>query len=167
MAVKEILRYPHPILTTPTTWVDPQDPVLLSLAEDLRDTLSAAPGRAALAANQIGVPYRVFMSHWTQLNTAHGNVFLNPYFTPTSDRREELKEGCLSFPGQEVAVVRWARVLFYYKVPGDLEEHEVELEGFQARLVQHEIEHLDGKSFIDQLPEKKRARIINRVKGVM
>jgi len=124
---------------------------LLSLIEDMFDTMRAADG-AGLAAPQIGVPLRVVIFGATdgRPNPRYPNepampqtILVNPVLQPLGDEMEEGWEGCLSVPGLRGVVPRYRR-LRYSGFDADGQPIERTAEGFHARVVQHECDHLDG-----------------------
>jgi peptide deformylase len=149
MAVKSVLRMGDPVLlqvAEPVTEFD--TPELHALLIDMQDTMAALSG-AGLAAPQIGVSKQVVIfgvgknPRYPDAEEVPFTVLLNPRITPLSDEMEEGWEGCLSVPGMRGLVPRYARVR--YK---GLDQYgkpiEREAEGFHARVVQHECDHLLG-----------------------
>lgn len=159
MATLNILEYPDPRLRTRAAPVEAVDDVLRQLAADMLETMYAAPG-IGLAATQVNVHRRMLVADISEKqDTPH--VFINPEIL---ERRgtEEMDEGCLSIPGFYETVTRseWIRV----RALGlDGEAFEVELEGLLAVVVQHEMDHLEGKLFVDYLSDLKRQRIRKRL----
>ncbi len=123
-------------------------PELQALLEDMRDTMAHLNG-AGLAAPQIGVLQRVVIFGVTEnprypgIEPVPDTVLINPEITPLSDEIEESWEGCLSVPGMRGWVPRW-RKLRYKGFDENGKPFEREVEGFHARVVQHEVDHLDG-----------------------
>ena len=159
MAILNILEYPDPRLRTKAAPVDAVDDELRRLAADMLETMYAAPG-IGLAATQINVHQRMLVADISEKqDTPH--VFINPEIL---DRRgtEVMDEGCLSVPGFYEAVTRseWIKVR---AVGLDGESFERELDGLLAVVVQHEMDHLDGKLFVDYLSDLKRQRIRKRL----
>jgi peptide deformylase len=150
-----ILEYPDPRLRTKAEAVRTFDAALQQLAEDMLETMYAAPG-VGLAATQVNVHQRILVA---DVSEAHDRpqVFVNPEILS----REGLavrEEGCLSVPGVFDEVERAARIKVRAQdVKG--ETFELEAEGLLAVCIQHEIDHLDGKLFVDYLSELKRQRI--------
>lgn len=122
----------------------------------------------ALAANQAGQTWRYFVvSRERADRDVEGKlvptVVCNPVIREASPEMVEDVEGCLSFPGLFFKVKRHAWVVAAFDVvrDGQLVTEELRLTGLWARVFQHEIEHLDGKTFVDNLPQKKRMQIAN------
>lgn len=151
MTARQIRVFGDPILRTLTMPVQIGDSSLPGLVEDLIDTVQI-PGRAGVAATQIGVGLRAFSYN------IDGNVgyILNPELVEVKGELELVEEGCLSVPGFYFQRLRhpWARVIGV-----DLDGNHVELfgDGLMAQALQHETDHLDGKLFIEGL-EKERKR---------
>ena len=123
-------------------------PALRALVADMEDTMRALDG-AGLAAPQIGVDLRVVIfgfernARYPEAEAVPYTVLINPQLTPLSDEVEEDWEGCLSVPGLRGLVPRWQRLRYTgFDVDGRPIDRRVE--GFHARVVQHECDHLDG-----------------------
>jgi len=128
---------------------------VLAFAKDLIDSMHLGKG-VGLAAPQVGVLDRVFVVH---IDGDVPRVFINPSIIETSSELSEFEEGCLSIPGMYAQVIRPA----YVKVQAWNERgrpFNLTAEGFLARVIQHEYDHLEGVLFIDKLSEPKRNRII-------
>ncbi|HYN11513.1 MAG TPA: peptide deformylase [Burkholderiales bacterium] len=147
--IREVLRMGDPRLwekAVPVT--DFHSPDLKILLEDMRDTMAHLNG-AGLAAPQIGVGLRVVIfgvssnPRYPALEEVPDTVLINPVLEPLSDEVEEGWEGCLSVPGMRGWVPRWSR-LRYQGFDESGKPFEREVEGFHARVVQHEVDHLDG-----------------------
>ncbi len=155
MAVRKIFSFPDPILKTPTLRVDVIDKDIKKLVEDMFDTMYAEDG-VGLAANQIGEPLRVMVIDTTPKKESPPLklVLINPELIH-AEGTIKYKEGCLSFPGLTVEVERYSKVrLKALNLEG--EEKEYELEGFPAIVFQHELDHLNGITFIDRVNGLKR-----------
>ena len=132
------------------SWRETGDQTALhELLQDMHDTMQAANG-AGLAAPQIGVNLQLVVFGSGEINPRYPDappvprtVLLNPVITPLSDEEEEGWEGCLSVPGLRGVVPRWRRIR-YSGVDVDGRPIEREAEGFHARVVQHECDHLIG-----------------------
>ena len=151
--IREILRMGDPRLLQVSAPVrDLGTPELRALVDDMFETMHAANG-AGLAAPQIGVPLRVVIfgyadpamrnPRYPDEDPVPQTILINPVLTPIGQQMEEGWEGCLSVPGLRGVVPRWRR-LSYSGV--DLEGRPIKrvAEGFHARVVQHECDHLDG-----------------------
>jgi len=151
MAVRPIRLFGDPVLRSPCDPVRIGAPGNPGLVQDLLDTVQV-PGRAGVAANQIGVSLRAFS--WL-VDDSLGYV-LNPVLAEVRGEPEPVEEGCLSVPGLGFPRLRhpWARVT---GVDLDGEPVEIAGEGLLAQALQHECDHLDGHLYIEGLePEVKR-----------
>jgi peptide deformylase len=147
--IREVLRMGDPRLWRRSLPVsDFQSEQLNELLQDMRDTMAHLNG-AGLAAPQIGVPLRVVIfgvsvnPRYPGIEPVPDTVLINPALTPLSDELEEGWEGCLSVPGMRGWVPRFKR-LGYSGQDEHGEPFQREVEGFHARVVQHEVDHLDG-----------------------
>jgi peptide deformylase len=146
----QIIHYPHPTLrhvSRPLTRVDAE---LKRMVAEMFELMYEHEG-VGLAANQVDLPYRLFISNVEGNPKAKESesVFINPVIVKGSGQHER-EEGCLSLPGIYAPVVRKEKVTVQaYNLAG--EEITGELDGLFARVVQHEIDHLDGRLFIDRL----------------
>jgi peptide deformylase len=159
MAILNILEYPDPRLRTKAAPVLAVDDELRQLVADMLETMYAAPG-IGLAATQVNVHRRILVADISEKQDIP-HVFINPEIL---ERRgtEVMEEGCLSVPGFYEAVTRseWIRV----RALGlDGQAFEMELDGLLAVCVQHEMDHLEGKLFVDYLSNLKRQRIRKRI----
>ena len=149
MAIFPIRTFGDPVLRTPATAVDVFDDDLRRLTEDMFETMYAAPG-VGLAAPQIGILKRICV-----FDTGEGaHVMINPEVVETSDEWE-YDEGCLSVPGYFYAITRPS---FARAVGVDIEGNPVEFGGDDliGRVLQHEIDHLDGMLLFDRLGKRAR-----------
>ena len=147
--IREVLRMGDPRLwqkSLPITQFD--TPELHELLRDMRDTMAHLNG-AGLAAPQIGVPLRVVIfgvtanPRYPGIEPVPETVLINPVLTPLSDDLEEGWEGCLSVPGMRGVVPRYKK-LRYSGSDETGRKFERDVEDFHARVVQHEVDHLDG-----------------------
>ncbi len=150
MSVREIRLFGDPILKSECEQVaDPTN--IAALVQDLIDTTSL-PGRAGVAANQIGVGLRVFAYN------VDGEVgyLINPELTALEGEKLEIDEGCLSVPGLWHKTPRFERATARgYQLDGS--QTEVSGEGLMAQALQHECDHLDGLLYLDRLnPEERK-----------
>ena len=147
--VLTIRTYGDPVLKQPTKDVEEIDGRLAKLVEDMVETMHAAPG-VGLAANQVGVQRRLFV-----YDVGHGpQVVINPRITETSGEWA-FEEGCLSVPGLSWTIVRPNKVhLSGLDLDGN--ELSIDAEEYEARVLQHEVDHLDGTLLIERLDEEQR-----------
>lgn len=162
MAFREIRTIGDPVLRTPCEPISEIDARVRGLVEDLLETVDY-DGRAGLAANQIGVSLRAFS--WN----IEGNIgyILNPVITENSPEKQELgEEGCLSVPGLWFECDR----PMYAKAEGtDLDGKPVviEGEGIWARLINHEVDHLDGHLYLDRLAKDVRKQAMREIRDTI
>ena len=165
MALREIRKYPDPVLRQKTGRVDTLDAALERLINDMVETMHAAPG-VGLAANQVGVPLQVAvidLSAREEKGQRHPLlVLINPEMLSLEGSITE-EEGCLSLPEYTEMVKRASKV----KVRA--QDHagkffEVEAEGLLAKALQHEIDHLNGLLFVDRLSPLKKDLFKRRFK---
>ena len=154
-----ILEYPDPRLRTRAVPVDAVDAPLRELIDDMLETMYAANG-IGLAATQINVHKRVLVADVSEGRNLP-QVFINPEIL-SRDGTETSQEGCLSVPGYYDEVERAARIRVRAQGP-DGKTFERDIEGLLAICVQHEIDHLDGRLFVDYLSEMKRQRVRNKI----
>ena len=152
--VLPVVTAPNSVLSTPCPEVDPTAPETIQLAADLLATMKVSPGCVGLAANQVGVSARVFSLDVTKHPKAriiHGiYVIVNPVVVAAS-RNEKSREGCMSVPDFTGDVKRASRLTITGFLPGSGEEVTIDTDAFEARALQHEIDHLDGHLFIDRV----------------
>ena len=155
MAKLKILEFPDPRLRTKATPVKTVDDSLRVLIGDMFETMYAAPG-IGLAATQVDVHKRLLVTD-VSADKSEPHVLINPEILE-KDGVTVTDEGCLSVPGyyEEVERAEHIRVRFLDRAG---EETEMEANGLLAVCIQHEIDHLDGKLFVDYLSEAKRLRI--------
>ena len=153
MPVRPVLRLPEPVLKQRSQPVGRIDDAALALAADLVDTMRASPACVGLAAPQIGVGLRAFAIDVTghrKARSCHGEVVLfDPEILVASDPVHG-REGCMSVPDLTGEVARSTLVVVRgLTVAG--EERVLRVDAFEARAVQHEIDHLDGLLFLDRV----------------
>jgi peptide deformylase len=153
MTVRDILKMgDERLLRTAPPVLEFDTPELHALIDDLLETMAAVNG-AGLAAPQIGVNLQVVIFGSGQVNPRYPHeppipqtVLLNPIITPIDDEEQEGWEGCLSVPGMRAIVPRWQRIRYSgFDVKGQTIAREAD--GFHARVVQHECDHLIGKLY--------------------
>lgn len=158
MPIRPILRYPHPGLKTPCLPVASFDSALSELADDLLQTMRAAPGVGITAAH-IGVFQRLTV---LELDKTDGvRIYANPEITWFSDETMMQMEGSVSMPGATDEVTRPNAIRFHYQ---DLQgkQHEEEASGFLAICIQHEVDQLDGIFWLQRLSRLKRDRLVKK-----
>ena len=162
MALLTILEHPDPRLRQKAPPVAVFDAALQQLIDDMFETMYAAPG-VGLAATQVGVMLRVAVMDCAAKDAPPERVVLiNPEVFDTTDRMD-MEEGCLSVPDTNEKVPRFNR-LKMRALDRDGKPFEIEAEGLLAQAIQHEIDHLDGKLYIDYLSSLKRERINKKLR---
>lgn len=162
MSVHEILIHPDPHLKKTCDPVLTVDAETRKLAQDMLETMYDAPG-VGLAAPQIGVLRRVFVMDCSDKEAeSQPMVLINPSVVWTSPETNTHNEGCLSIPEMYEDVTRPARAVVQF-LDIDGAEHETEFDGLWATCAQHEIDHLNGKLFIDYLSGLKRSMITKKM----
>jgi peptide deformylase len=149
-----VLRAPASVLSATAVEVDPRAADVVELAGDLVTTMYASPGCVGLAAPQVGVSWRLFCVDTSTHPRAPGRlgcfVLVNPRIVDATGN-EQAREGCMSVPDLTGDVRRATRVVVVGRTPGTGEERVLEAEVFEARAVQHELDHIDGKLFLDRV----------------
>ena len=163
MAILDILEFPDPRLRTVAKPVEAVDDGLRKLIDDMFETMYAAPG-IGLAASQVNVHQRLLVLDVSEDQSAP-MVFINPEITPLTEDLGSYSEGCLSVPGFYEEVERPERVRIK-ALDRDGKPFEMEADGLLAVCIQHEIDHLDGKLFVDYVSRLKRDRIRKKLQKV-
>jgi peptide deformylase len=150
VAIREIRLFGDPVLKSPSAEVQALDSGVKALVADLLDT-TALPGRAGVAAPQIGVNLRVFSYN---VNGEIGYL-INPKITSLSGQKRLIDEGCLSVPGLWHKTPRYEHAT---AIGQDLDGKQVEIKGsgLLAQALQHECDHLDGLLYLDRLEPDER-----------
>jgi peptide deformylase len=156
MAVLDILEFPDPRLRTRAEPVETVDAALRALVDDMLETMYAASG-IGLAATQVNVHRRLLVMD-TSVERNEPRVYINPEVEVLDPDLGDYDEGCLSVPGFYETVHRPRRVRVS-ALGRDGEAFSEELDDLPAICLQHEIDHLDGKLFVDYLTPLKRQRI--------
>jgi peptide deformylase len=152
--VLPVVTAPASVLSTPTQRVDARDPEVMQLAADLLATMDVSAGCVGLAANQVGVNWHVFsldVSAHPKAHTTHGRFVLVNAELVEATRNERGREGCMSVPDFTGDVKRASRVVVRGEVPGTGEVLTITTDAFEARALQHEIDHLSGYLFLDRV----------------
>ncbi len=160
MAILTILRYPDPRLHTVAAPVEHIDDEIRSLIRNMAETMYAAPG-VGLAATQVNVHKRVVVMDVSE-NHNQLIALINPEIVVSSGSGER-EEGCLSVPGIFETVRRAERVTIKALDPQGV-SLEMEADGLLAVCIQHELDHLNGKVFVEYLSLLKQSRIKNKLK---
>jgi peptide deformylase len=153
-SVLEVVRAPDPVLASAGQQVDPAAPETVRLAADLIATMRVSPGCVGLAAQQVGVAARVFcvdVSAHPKARTHHGTFALCNAEVLEASRNEKGREGCMSVPDLTGDVKRAARLVVRGQLPGTGEEVTIATDAFEARALQHEIDHCAGFLFLDRV----------------
>ncbi|MDO8906959.1 MAG: peptide deformylase [Pseudohongiella sp.] len=160
MAKLEILEFPDPRLRTIAKPVDQVDDALRALIDDMLETMYAAPG-IGLAATQINFHKQLIVIDISE-ESNEPLVFINPRLKVLDDELAEYDEGCLSVPGFYETVSRPSRVKVN-ALDRNGEPFEMIADGLLATCIQHEMDHLNGKLFVDYLSTLKRQRIRSKL----
>lgn len=158
MAVRAIRLFGDPVLTSQTSPVDPSSPTATMLVSDLLDTVRL-PGRAGVAANQIGVGLSAFSYN---IDGVVGYL-LNPRLVRVWGEPEDMSEGCLSVPGLTYPRRRYPHAIAAgVTLEGD--EIEVEGEGLMAQAIQHELDHLQGTLYFQGLEAEHKKQALRAIR---
>ena len=168
-----IYVYGQPVLREEAKDITPDYPDLRKLIYDMHETMDRADG-VGLAAPQIGLPIRVVVVNLDVLSDDmpefkdFRRTYINPHIIGTGEEIVSMEEGCLSLPGIHESVKRPDRVHVTY-LDEDLNSHDEWVEGYLARVMQHEFDHLEGILFIDHLSALRkqiiRGKLNNMLKG--
>lgn len=160
MALLKILQYPDERLHKVAAKVGPIDAAIHKLVQDMAETMYAAPG-VGLAATQVNVHQQIIV---VDISDTHDNlmIFINPELVDSSGE-EECEEGCLSVPGI-YEKVRRAEKITVRALNEKGEAFTLEADGFLAVCIQHEMDHLRGKVFVEYLSSLKQVRIRAKLK---
>lgn len=169
MAVLDIIAYPDVRLKQVAEEVKIFDDELKSFIQDLEDTMADGPGGVGIAATQVGVMLRIVIvdvSNYPRLKKAkhHGHlVLINPEILDWQGMKKG-REGCMSVPDFTGNVIR-AENIVLTALDENGKEQKYEMEGFEARAVQHEIDHLDGMLFLDRLVSRRNDLFKRKIKS--
>lgn len=160
--IRPIARYGEGVLQEAAREVERITPEMTAIIDDMVETMYAAPG-IGLAAPQIGVSLRIFVIDLSVGRDAGGLIiFINPVFVERDGMQLE-EEGCLSLPGFTATVARPERAVVKGLNRHGVEQHR-EGSGLLARAFQHEMDHLDGRLFVDRLRGIKRDLIVRKIR---
>jgi peptide deformylase len=152
--VLAVVRAPDPVLSRSGRVVDPRSPEIEQLAADLLATMRVSPGCVGLAAPQVGISAQVFcvdVSSHPKARTQHGALVLCNAEVLSATRNEKSREGCMSVPDLTGDVKRATRLVVRGQEPGTGAELTIETDAFEARALQHEIDHCEGLLFLDRV----------------
>lgn len=156
MAILEILKYPDPRLKQASAEVASFDEGLVQFLNDLEETMEDGPGAVGIAAPQVGRFQRIAIVDVSgnPKHSSNGRLFLiNPEILEW-DGMKLGREGCLSVPDYTGNVVRAKRIKLRFQDRNN-EAWEIDAEGFEARAIQHEMDHLDGLLFVDRVVSRR------------
>lgn len=167
-----IYTYGQPVLRKVTEDITPDYPDLEQLIEDMYETLDRSGG-IGLAAPQVGLPIRLVVINLDLLADdmpeyeGYVHAFINPHIVEYDDSETELmEEGCLSLPGIHEPVRRPKRIRVTY-LDEQFEAHDEWVDGYLARVMQHEFDHLEGKMYIDRLSMLRKQMIKSKLGALL
>lgn len=164
MTMLTILQFPDPRLTLQAEPVDSVTPEIKQIIDDMFETMYNTPNTAALAATQLDIQKRIVVMD-ISMDKSEPQCFINPVLTNPSDEQDYEKEGCLSVEFAEFSAAVWRPTQVHLDALNqEGEPISIDCTGFFARCIQHEVDHLDGKLFIDYLSPLKRKRLEDKIK---
>ena len=163
----KILLVPHPKLRQLSRNIDKVTQAEIDLSKKMLDVMLKAPG-VGLAANQIGVLKKIVTIHINdqEKNIDKSYALFNPIIKSYSEEKVVMEEGCLSIPDQYAKINRPKGITLEY-FNEKKKSIKMKVDGIEARVLQHEIDHLSGKLFIDYLSSLKRNIMIKKVKKLI
>jgi peptide deformylase len=169
--VYPIFLYGNSVLRKEAEDISLDYPNLKTLIEDMYETMHKSEG-IGLAAPQIGLPIRLAVIDLSPLSDDmpeykdYKHAFINPHILETEGEELSLEEGCLSLPGISESVKRKNRIHVTY-FDENLQKHDEWVEGYLARVMQHEFDHLDGHVFIDRISPIRRQLIKSKLTAIL
>jgi peptide deformylase len=169
--IHSIYLYGHPVLRKEAKDISLDYPNLSKLVEDMFETMYRAEG-VGLAAPQIGLEDRIFVVDLSPLAedepsfAGFKKAFINAHITEIDGEEKTVEEGCLSIPDIHEKVARKNRIRIQY-LDEKLQPHDEVYEGYKARVIQHEYEHLDGKMFVDHLSGIRKQMIRSKLNKII
>jgi len=166
-----IYLYGHPVLRKETKDISPDYPNLSSLLENMYETMYKADG-VGLAAPQIGLEDRILVVDLVSCAEADPScadfkkAFINAHIIEREGEEEIMEEGCLSIPNIHEKVARPSRIRLQY-LDENLNPHDEVFEGYKARVIQHEYDHLDGILFVDRISGIRKQLIRSKLNKIM
>ncbi len=160
----EILIVPNPILRKKANRLKKIQEQDIKIANKMMEIMNKAPG-VGLAANQVGILKQIVTINFEdkENNKKANYILFNPSIVNYSDEKVIMEEGCLSLPEQYADVERSREIIVEY-IDASSKTIKKEVDGYEARILQHEIDHLSGKLFVDHLTSLKRNILIKKVK---
>lgn len=166
-----IYIYGQPVLRKVAEDITPEYPGLKELVDNMFETLTRADG-VGLAAPQIGLPIRVVIIDLNVLSEdlpeykGYLHVFYNPHVLEVAGEEVSMEEGCLSLPGIHEDVKRGNRIHVTY-LDENMQPHDEWVEGYLARVMQHEFDHLEGTMFIDHISSLRKTMIKGKLNAML
>lgn len=166
-----IYTYGQPVLRKVAEDITPDYPELKELIANMFETMDNADG-VGLAAPQIGLPIRVVVINLDVLSDdlpeykGFRKAYINAHILEVSGEEESMEEGCLSLPGIHETVKRGNKIHVRY-LDENLEAHDEVVEGYLARVMQHEFDHLEGKMFIDHISPLRKQMIKGKLNALL
>ena len=162
----EILLVPHPILRQKAKKLKSVTAEDIKTANLMMESMIKAPG-VGLAANQVGILKQIITINFEdkENNKKANYILFNPKIIQYSKETVVMEEGCLSLPEQYAAVERPKEIVLEY-IDENNNTIKKQIDGYEARILQHEIDHLSGKLFVDYLSSLKRNMLIKKVKKI-
>ena len=166
-----IYVYGQPVLRKVAEDITPDYPNLKELIDNMFETMENAEG-VGLAAPQIGLPIRVVAINLDVLSDdlpeykGFRKAYINAHILDVAGEQVSMEEGCLSLPGIHESIKRGDKIRVKY-LDENLEEHDEVVEGYLARVMQHEFDHLDGKMFIDHLSPLRKQMIKGKLNALL
>jgi peptide deformylase len=152
--IRPVVVAPAAVLGEKGAEVDPTDPEIVKLADDLLESMRVSPGCVGLAAPQVGVSAQVFAVDVTghpKARTCHGPFVLCNARIEEASQWQKGREGCMSVPDLTGDVKRAGKLVVVGALPGTNEERRIATDAFEARALQHEIDHCAGLLFLDRV----------------
>lgn len=161
MPALPIIFAPHPVFKQTATRIDDINDDVRRIAQDMLDTL-ANEKAAGIGANMVGITQRIIAFDMCENGVSDPHVCINPDIISASEETQTIEEASLSFPGIEATITRPKAIdMRYTDIDGV--EKTIHAEGFLAAVLQHEIDYLDGITFLDHLSKLKRDRLLKKM----